>query len=62
MQVSIVPKEHVRVVERIQQNMFICASHASQILALGSFESKNELEKNFETYRENRKILLAVKM
>ena len=55
----IVPKEHVRVVERIQQNMFICASHASQILALGSFESKNELEKNLETYRENRKILLA---
>ena len=55
----IVPKEHVRVVERIQQNMFICASHASQILALGSFESKTELEKNLETYRENRKLLLA---
>ncbi len=55
----IVPKEHIRVVERIQQNMFICASHASQILALGSFESKNELEKNLETYRENRKILLS---
>ena len=55
----IVPKEHVRVVERIQQNMFICASHASQILALGSFECKNELEKNLETYRENRKILLS---
>ncbi len=55
----IVPKEHVRVVERIQQNMFICASHASQILALGSFESKNELKKNLETYRENRKILLS---
>ena len=55
----IVPKDHVRVVERIQQNMFICASHASQILALGSFECKNELEKNLETYRENRKILLA---
>ena len=55
----IVPEEHVRVVERIQQNMFICASHASQILALGSFESKNELEKNLETYRENRKILLS---
>ena len=55
----IVPKDHVRVVERIQQNMFICASHASQILALGSFESKSELEKNLETYRENRKLLLA---
>ena len=55
----IVPKEHVRIVERIQQNMFICASHASQILALGAFEGNVELEKNLETYRENRKILLT---
>ena len=55
----VVPKDHVRIVERIQQNMFICASHASQIVALGAFESKNELEKNLETYRENRRILLS---
>ena len=41
----VVPKEHVRIVERIQQNMFICASHASQILAIGAFEGKVELEK-----------------
>ena len=55
----IVPKEHVRIVERIQQNMFICASHASQILALGAFQGKLELEKNLETYQENRKKLLT---
>jgi len=55
----IVPKEHVRIVERIQQNMFICASHASQILALGAFEGRMELEKNLETYQTNRKKLLA---
>lgn len=55
----IVPKEHVRIVERIQQNMFICASHASQILALGAFHGKMELEKNLETYQENRKKLLS---
>ena len=54
----VVPKEHVRIVERIQQNMFICASHASQLVALGAFESKGELEKNLETYRQNRKKLL----
>ena len=54
----VVPKEHVRIVERIQQNMFICASHASQILAIGAFESKKELEKNLMTYRENRENLL----
>ncbi len=54
----VVPKEHVRIVERIQQNMFICASHASQILALGAFEGKVELEKNLTTYRENRENLL----
>ena len=55
----IVPQEHVRIVERIQQNMFICASHASQILALGAFEGKVELEKNLETYRENREKLVT---
>jgi aspartate/methionine/tyrosine aminotransferase len=55
----VVPKEHVRVIERIQQNMFICASHASQILALGAFESKNELDDNLKTYRNNRKNLLS---
>ena len=54
----VVPKEHVRIVERIQQNMFICASHASQILAIGAFEGKVELERNLMTYRENRKNLL----
>ncbi len=54
----IVPKEHIRIVERIQQNMFICASHASQILAIGAFESKKELEKNLMTYRKNRENLL----
>jgi len=56
----VVPEEHVRVVERIQQNMFICASHASQIVALGAFESKDELEKNLEIYKENRARLLRV--
>ena len=55
----VVPEDHVRIVERIQQNMFICAPHASQIVALGAFESKNELEKNLETYKENRRILLS---
>ena len=55
----VVPKEHVRIFERIQQNMFICASHASQILALGAFEGRNELENNLLTYKENRKKLLT---
>ena len=55
----VVPKDHVRIVERIQQNMFICASHASQIVAIGAFEGKNELEKNLDTYKENRRILLS---
>ncbi len=55
----VVPKEHVRIVERIQQNMFICASHASQILALGAFDGIIELEQNLETYQENRKRLLT---
>ncbi len=55
----VVPKEHVRIVERIQQNMFICAPHASQLLALGAFDGRDELENNLVTYKENRKRLLT---
>ena len=55
----VVPEEHVRIVEKIQQNMFICAPHASQILALGAFEGRDELEQNILTYKENRQKLLT---
>lgn len=56
----VVPPDHVRVVERLAQNMFICPSHASQIAALGALspEGRAELDEHRTVYVRNRKILL----
>ena len=54
----IVPEGHVRVSERLAQNMFICPSHASQIVALNAMECGDELEANMVVYRENRRLML----
>lgn len=55
----VVPEDHVRVVERIAQNMFICAPHASQIAALAAMECEDELQANMTVYRANRKLMLS---
>ena len=54
----VVPEDHVRVVERIAQNMFICAPHASQVAALAAMNATDELERNMEVYRRNRALML----
>lgn len=54
----IVPPDHVRVIERLAQNMFICPSHASQLVALEAMECDDELEGNMEVYTENRRLML----
>ena len=54
----VVPEDHVRVVERIAQNMFICAPHASQIAALAAMECDVELQANMDVYRANRQLML----
>lgn len=54
----VVPEDHVRVVERIAQNMFICASHASQIAALRAMDCEEELQANMDVYRANRQLML----
>ncbi len=54
----VVPENHVRVVERIAQNMFICAPHASQVAALAAMECGTELEANMDVYRTNRALML----
>ncbi|MEM9578391.1 MAG: aminotransferase class I/II-fold pyridoxal phosphate-dependent enzyme [Pseudomonadota bacterium] len=54
----VVPEDHVRVVERIAQNMFICAPHVSQIAALAAMDAQGELEANMEVYRANRVLML----
>ena len=54
----VVPEDHVRVVERIAQNMFICAPHASQIAALAAMDCDNELQANLAVYHTNRQLML----
>lgn len=55
----VVPEEHVRTIERLAQNMFICAPHASQIAALAAMDCKDELEANVAVYRANRDLMMT---
>ena len=55
----IVPQDHVRRVERLAQNMFICPAHASQRLALAALECDDELQGNLSVYKENRQVRMA---
>ena len=52
------PEDQVRVVERIAQNMFICAPHASQVAALAAMDCEDELQANLDVYRRNRALML----
>ncbi len=54
----VVPEDHVRIVERIAQNMFICAPHASQVAALAAMECDDELQSNLDVYKTNRQLLM----
>ena len=54
----VVPDDHVRRVERLAQNMFICAPHASQRLALAAMDCDAELQANLSVYAENRRLML----
>jgi len=54
----VVPEDHVRVIERLAQNLFICPPHASQVAALAAMECTGELEANMAVYRRNRALML----
>ena len=54
----VVPQDHVRTIERIAQNMFICPPHASQVAALAALDCTNELEANRAVYADNRALML----
>ncbi len=54
----VVPQSHIRTVERLAQNMFICPPHASQIAALAALECIDELEANRAVYAQNRQLML----
>ena len=54
----VVPEDHIRQIERLAQNMFICAPHASQIAALHALDCEAELKNNLDIYKENRKLMI----
>ncbi|MFN3723842.1 MAG: pyridoxal phosphate-dependent aminotransferase [Paracoccaceae bacterium] len=54
----VVPQDHVRTIERLAQNMFICPPHASQIVALAALDCIGELEANRAVYAQNRRLML----
>lgn len=54
----VVPEAHVRRIERLAQNMFICPPHPSQIAALAALDATAELEANRAVYAENRRLML----
>jgi aspartate/methionine/tyrosine aminotransferase len=54
----VVPDSHVRTVERLAQNMFICPSHASQVAALAALDCEAEADGNLAVYAENRRLML----
>ncbi|MEM8537265.1 MAG: aminotransferase class I/II-fold pyridoxal phosphate-dependent enzyme [Pseudomonadota bacterium] len=55
----VVPADHVRRVERLAQNMFICAPHAAQRLALHAMDCAEELAANKAVYAANRAVMIA---
>ncbi len=54
----VVPESHLRTVERLAQNMFICPPHASQVAALAALDCMDEADANLAVYAENRRLML----
>lgn len=54
----VVPEAHIRQVERLAQNLFICAPHVSQVAALAAMDCSSELSENIEVYAKNRQLML----
>ncbi len=54
----VVPETHIRTIERLAQNMFICAPHASQVAALHALDATEELDANLAVYAKNRALML----
>ena len=54
----VVPENHIRQVERLAQNLFICPPHVSQVTALSAIDATEELQQNVNVYKKNREILM----
>ena len=55
----VVPEALVTSVERLAQNLFICAPAPSQLAALAAFDGMEELDQNRNVYAANRELLLT---
>ncbi|MGD9998378.1 MAG: pyridoxal phosphate-dependent aminotransferase [Ilumatobacteraceae bacterium] len=54
----VVPTHLADAVERLQQNLYICAPHVSQVAGTAAFDAEPELDANVARYRDNRTVLL----
>ena len=54
----VVPEALVRPMERLAQNLYICAPAISQYAAIAAFDAYDELEANKAVYSANRELLL----
>ena len=55
-----VTPDHLRdTVDRLQQNLYICAPHISQVAGLAAFDCRDELDGHVRRYSENRDRLIA---
>ncbi len=54
----VVPPDHVRIIERLMQNMFVCAPHVAQVAALAALDCEEEMQRNLDVYRRNREIMM----
>lgn len=54
----VVPEDHVRMIERLAQNLFICPPHAAQVAALGALEARDDCSARIDVYAENRRLML----
>ena len=54
----VVPESLVDTVERLQQNLYICAPHVSQVAALAALDATDELDGHVVRYRKNRSIVI----
>ncbi len=54
----VVPDAFVDIVERLQQNIYICAPHVSQVAALAALDADEEIDAHVERYRANRSVLI----
>ena len=55
----VVPDSLIDTVERLQQNLYICAPHVSQVAALAALDETDELDAHVERYRRNKGVLVA---